>query len=218
MSIFNIASSQTIRNKTFDEFYSKKMIESSISKNSLDISDIQGSPYLNNDFQTGSIVTTSNTNYNDISIRYNIFNDEMEFKGNDNNIYSFEKSTIKNLFIGNTEYVFKAFSIKNSLRRSYFEVLTKGTVTLLKQYHVRFEEEQPAKAFADPVPAKFNRLRSDYFIFSNKEAQKFSGFKDLSELLPDKRTEIEKFIKSKKLKISNEEDIIKVIDFYNSEK
>lgn len=215
---FSFVQSQPVKNRTFDEFYSRKIIESNFSGNSLDLSSIQGSPFLNNDFQSGSIVTTSNTSFDDVPIRYNIFNDEMEFRGNDNNSYYFEKSTIKSLQIGNIEFIYKAYSNKNSIGRSYFEVLTKGAVTLLKRYHVRFEEGQPAKAFADPTPAKFNTLEPDYYIeIGEQEAIRFSNLKNLLEILPSKKSEIEKFTKSNKLKTGNQADLIKIIEFYNSE-
>lgn len=219
LSVSNIILSQPTRNSTLDDFYSKKMIETNLSGNHYDISNIMGSPYLNNDFQTGDILTTSNTYYDGISLRYNIYNDDMEYKGKDENIYSLEKSTITIVNIGDTEFIYKAYSNNGTIGRSFFEVLSKGKITLLKQYHVRFEQEQPAKAFADPVPAKFNSTRSDYYILIGEhEPKRISNFKDMIELLPDQKSEIEKYIKSNKLKFGSQEDISKIIAYYNSDK
>ena len=179
-------------------------------------SGVQGSPYLNADFKQGEVISTSNTVAKDIPLRYNIFDDEIEFQSNDKKVFLIEKSTVKSIKIGDSEFVYKAYSQNNKLNRSFFEILVQGKATLLKQYHIIFEEEQLPKAYEAAVPAQFKPKKADFYIaFDDAEAKRFVGIKDLIELLPDKKTELAEFIKKNKLKVGDQEDIVKAIQFYN---
>jgi len=202
--------------KNIEDFYSNTTIKTNIEQNDKYLSNVKGSPYLVDEFKNGDIVTTSNTKYIGIPLRYNAYNNE--FEDPNKNAYNLEKSTIKNLQIGDTQFIYKAYVInKNIAGRSYFEVLLSGKADLLKQYHVRFEPEKAPAAYADPIPARFSPEKADYYIlFGDEAAQRIDNTKELLSCIPDKKEEIEKFIKSNKLRMSNEKDVIKIIEFYNS--
>ena len=209
--------SQEIYIRTIEEFYNKKMVSEGISGKTLDLLNIKGSPYFNNQFQKGEVLTTSNTKYIGIPLRYNIYNNEIEFEGKDKKVYNLEKSTVKSVKIDSTEFIYKTFNIKNHFIRSYYEVLLQGKSILLKQYQVEFEEEKPAKPYQDPVPARFKQPKVDFYITKDySEVQKISNFKDLSSILSDKTKEMEKYIKTNKLKIGKQEDLLDIVRFYNS--
>ncbi len=185
--------------------------------NQLTYSNIKGSPFFNDEFKKGEVVSTSNTVVRDVPLRYNVYADEIEFEAEDNKTFYFDKSTVKNIKIGNSEFIYKAYLISNKLGRSYFEVLLQGKAMLLKQYHIKFEEARPPKAYEDPVPARFVSSKADFYIaFGDAEAKRISGSKELIEILPDKKTETTEFIKKNKLKVGDQEDIVKIIEFYNS--
>ncbi len=210
------AYSQYYPAKSLEDFHFKLLTEKEGNSNRLDYSAVQGSPFLNKDFQQGEVSTTSNTAFNNVLLRYNIYEDEMEFEAEDKKTFYLEKSTIKNVKIGDSEFIYKAYASNNKLGRSYFEVLLRGKATLLKQYRVVFEAAKLPKAYEDATPAQFKTSKSEFYIaFGDEEANRISGFKELLDLLPDKKMEVAEFLKKNKLTLGKQEDIIQVIQFYN---
>jgi len=210
----NSFSQEMSPSSTFGEFYDKQLIRIGETQDSLNFKDIQGSPYLNDQFVLSEILATNNIKYIEIPIRYNIYNDEMQFQKSSGEVFNLNKSIIKSIYLDNNEFVYYPFS---SNERSYFEVVAKGKLTLLKRYQVRYIKAEPLKAFADPVPAKFLQTAPSYFAMSeNAEAKKIDSVKGLLSILPSNKNEVNDFIKSKKLKIHKEADIKACIEFYNS--
>ncbi len=208
--------SQQIIIKTLDDFYSKQVIERGLSQNTIPLSDIQGSPYLQQDFVPGEVLNTSNTQYAGVPLRYNIYNDEIEFQTKEKGVFCLEKSTIKSVSINNSTFIYRAYASSGKLGRAYFELLHDGTVQLLKRHQIRFEKAQPAKPYVDPVPAKFSQKNPIYYIaIEEQEAHKITNAKDLINLFPDKEKDLTNFIKNEKLKINKEEDLLKIIAHIN---
>ncbi|MDX9881927.1 MAG: hypothetical protein RBS73_07655 [Prolixibacteraceae bacterium] len=212
-----ITFAQNYPSKSLEEFHFSVLTEKSRMGGQYDYSSIQGSPFLNNEFVKGEVTSTSNTIVSDVPLRYNIYADEIEYEEKDKKTFYLDKSTVKNIKIGGSEFIYKAYLLNNKLGRSYFEVLLRGKATLLKQYRVNFEDAKPAKAYEDPSPARFKTSKPDFYIaFGDAEAKRISGAKQLSEeLFSDKGTEIAGFIKKNKLKTGDQEDIVRIVQFYN---
>lgn len=208
--------SQVITIQSLDEFYTNQTLEKSMNGHSVDYSVFKGSPFVNEQFVKGDILTTSNTKYVGIPLRYNIYSDAIEFEGKNKSAFEFEKSIIKSVTIDTTEYIYKPYGSNNNINRSFFEVLLRGKATLLKKYNVRFEKEQPAKPFSDPVPAQFITSKPDFYVaFGESEARKIFALKDFIKIFPDKQSELQQYIKTNRLKLGNQEDLIKIIQYYN---
>lgn len=108
VSIF--VNAQELHVKTIDEFYTLKSVQGNLIGNELNFSDIKGTPYLNDKYTDGDIVTTSNTSYVGIPLRYNCYSDQMEFKGEDGKPKMLEKSIVKSVKLGNKEFIHSIYS------------------------------------------------------------------------------------------------------------
>ncbi|HBL75510.1 MAG: hypothetical protein A2W90_03490 [Bacteroidetes bacterium GWF2_42_66] len=205
--------------KLMENFHLSASREKGGMGNQLDYSNIPGTPFFNDNFKKGEVTTTSNTVVSNVPLRYNVYADEIEFEEESKKTFYLDKSTVKSVKIGDSEFIYKAYSMNNKLGRSYFEVLLQGKATLLKQYRVQFEEAKPAKAYEDPTPAQFKSATPEFYIaFGDAEADRISSSKQLTEILSDKKTEVAEYMKKNKLKIGNQEDIIRIIQFYNTGK
>ena len=184
----------------------------------LGISNVKGSPYLISEFIIGEVTSTNNTTINNVPLRYNIYSDEIEFENGDKKTFNLEKSTVKNIKIGDSEFIYKIYWLNNKVSRSYFEILSQGKATLLKRYRMIFESAKPPKPYEEEVPAQFKTLSPEFYIaLGDNEAKQISSNKKLIEILPDKKAETAEYIKKNKLKTNNEEDLIKIIQFYNQQ-
>ncbi len=181
------------------------------------LSEIQGSPYLDKEFRIGTVLTTDNLTYRDIPLRYNCFDDVLEFIKNDVSYEMMPKTLIKRAEFGDKVFSYKDYESGKSVSKSFFSLLTEGKATLCSRYTIRFYEPEPLKAYSEPVPARFADFNEKFYISLNgAPAKVITNNKKLIEILSDKKGEIESFIAKQRLSYKKAEDLKKIIAYYNS--
>jgi len=181
--------------------------------------DYEGSPYNKDIFVKGDIYYDINWRYPDIPLRYNIFNDEMEFKiEGQETIYAIKPDKkIQKILIQEDTFVIGEYQEKGKIIPGFYKVLTTGKIDLLAKLQVDFKEKQPPKAMVDPEPAKFTRRADQYYVKINGDiTQKISNIKKLIELIGDHKNELSEYAKKEKISAANESELIQFISFYNS--
>lgn len=172
----------------------------------------EGSPYFNNRYANGKIKTVSQKEFNVKDLRYNLETQQLEYTEN-NNIYAIQDSV-------------QSFTLVDSLGKShtfnksgadhtnnFYETVADGSVALLKQYTVKKEATEDWY-----TKKKANKMvqQSNYFTNKGGVIQKFTpSAKNVTTILGDKKDEISTFIKNEQLDLKQEEDLIKVFNFYN---
>jgi hypothetical protein len=186
-------------------------------RGNLTIDEIDGTPYLDYEYKVGTVLTVDDVLYKDIPLRYNCFNDVLEFK-KDNTSYDLQpKTKIKRAEFGGQAFTYKEFESDGSTDKSYFEILTEGKATLYARFNVKFYEPEPLKGFADAKPAKFGDLAETFYVsINNAPAKKILNNKKLVEVLSDKQKEVETFISKQRLSVKKVDDLKKIIAYYNS--
>lgn len=216
--IFLCVFSTTLKAQLGSSFASEMSISiSSYGRNHLTINDIQGSPYLDSQYKVGTVLTTDDVLYKDIPLRYNCFDDVLEFT-KDNVAYDLKpKDKIKRAEFGGQVFVYKDFEADRGIDKSFFEIFSEGKATLCTRFSVNFYEAEDAKGFADPKPAKFGDLSETYYLYvNNSPARKISKSKILLEILADKQKDVEAFISKQKLSVKKAEDLKKIVTYYNT--
>jgi len=205
LSNFNDIARTARFNKIIDEVNNGKAV--------LKYSDIQGNPFYKKGFSNAKIGDTGTT----LPVRYNIFKDNFELL-NDNDIYAIPKD---NSF---SKFVFVSSNEKFILEKDdagyagYFLVLCEGKNKLLKKINVKFNPEVPApNTMISGTPAKFETLKPVYFIKTEDGIIKLTKKSDeLINALPlDKKDMAKDFIKTNKIKLTEELDLIKLVNFLN---
>jgi hypothetical protein len=195
----------------YDEFRRSKYEQSFNEKK-----DINGSPWEKPEFVPGEIYTSGNKHYSGIPLRYNIYSNQIEFRKPEGGIFEIDPpEIIDSLFIGESYYIFYPYVAGSKTQKSYFKVLTKGSPMLLLRMNVILKEAEPPGAYKEAVPASFVRMQDDFYLAAYpSDANKFSGKKELLELLGSHKEELELFIKQNKLKFNRQDDMIKLLKFY----
>ncbi|MBA3986560.1 MAG: hypothetical protein H0X63_08330, partial [Flavobacteriales bacterium] len=98
----------------------------------------KGSIYKNEDFFPGSLLSNNTILVQDIFLRYNVFQDEFQYKGtintSDENIESIKKMPGLFIKVQDQIYTYK-ISEDNSFRSGYYNILAEGaSVDLYKKY------------------------------------------------------------------------------------
>lgn len=200
------------------DFFQTQKIFSGENKNILTESDIEGSPYLTQEFITGSVFTSSKVQYQDVPLRYNVYNDEMQFKSPDGVISAIAApEIIEKITFGDYTMEYIPFINSKKIRRGFFILIEDGDSKLYARPNVDYNAPEPAAPFKDPEPAKFIEKPHTYYIRVGMEAaQMLESKKDVEAIFPDHKKEIADFIKKNKVKHRNEDKLKELVKFYNS--
>lgn len=210
-------SAQTMLNGLMDNVRFNKITEGTYSRYNLKLSEIQGSPFLNEEFMPGKIITEADVIYTDIPLRYSGYSDELEFqKGVDEYIID-PKTIVRRAEFGGMVFGCREYYEGKKIQNGFFEIVEEGKATLLARYTIKFLEKEAVKAFADPMPARFDPPLKDYYLMiDGKPANVISGKKGLLELFGAQKDEMESFISKNKLSIKKDDDLTKIVVHYNS--
>jgi hypothetical protein len=176
--------------------------------------EIEGSPYLKDAWARGTVKAKHNgKTYELAKMRYDAYKDELEYEENEK-AYRFSGEITE---FATTDGVFRnGFPVFESLTaRSFYQVVYDGKVKLLKRTVARVQTE---KLYSSATQTK--RFVKEEFLYLLKNGVFTRLKKDkkaLLEALGEKQDELEAFIKDQKLKLSKEEDILRVLEKYEGQ-
>ncbi len=194
------------------------------SSNRAEMPDIKtdGSPYINKEFQPSVIYLNDGTALSDIFLRFNAFENQMEFKesliDDDSLIKIVNKTPDFIIKIADTFYDFVPFS--GSIEKGiYFEILFRGEkVDLYKKTTKKFTEAKIARtSFEVDFPRRF-KDQFDYFFVNpqgklveikGSEKKKIDSFGFMSK-------ELNQYVKEYKTNLNEEKDLIKLVEYLDS--
>ncbi|MFW5756037.1 MAG: hypothetical protein ACOCWK_05515 [Tangfeifania sp.] len=218
MSFAVITQAQYETREAIDLFNSTKMARGEL-KTLLTEKDIEGSPYLNDDFIEGTVFTTIKTKYTGVPLRYNIYSDQIEFKAGEGAVQELAApETVEKVEFGEYKMVYIPFAVSKKIRRGFFREMESGDkAVLLTRQQVLFEDAKKPAAYQEAEPPRFIRKPDDYYIRIGKEpARLISRKKDLEEAFPGHKKEINSFIKENKVKPNKPERLAELVQYYNS--
>lgn len=183
--------------------------------------DIIGSPYLPSDWQEGLIVLKTGQKYDNIPIRYNMYDDNVEYRQN-GEAFFFKKGSVKEFSFrkkeGNTDKIqlFRCgFENTNkNTGNSYYEVLYDGKYKLLKDYSISILE---VKAYNSAVVEK--RFETEELLYVTSSAGVPLRIKKNKKSLLEtiNHPKLANWLDSQKNKCRNEAEIIEALKFLESE-
>jgi len=179
-------------------------------------SNVQGSPYANEEFVIGKVFVNDDKPYNGI-LRYNAYSDGIEMK-TENGVITLLKRSYLKARIGGKLYLIESYKVNGTIRKTYFVELSQGKARLLLKQGKKFVEARSASSsYTKDQPAKFEDERKYYIITEgNPGIEVRLKNKEVLQALPDHNKEVQAFVKSNKLKMKNEGDVLQVLTYYNS--
>ncbi len=214
-----ISHAQTVyQSKNLMEYIQSKRIASGEWNNELKRSDIKGSPYLDENFINGTIYTMQKEKYENVPMRYNIYSDDIEFKSfNGDALAIAAPETLEKVEIGNHQFYYIPYILSKKIEHGYFERIEGENASLFTRYEVIFKDAEAAGAYKDASPAQFVRKMDEYFIrVGDEPAAIITNKKDLIDIFPDHKNEVEVFIKKHKTKTNKVDSLAELVKYYNS--
>jgi len=181
----------------------------------LNYADIEGNAYFAKTFISANIENATNL----VKTRYNMYTDTVELL-NEETIFELPKSTKYGRIVFQNPPAVLLFLNESSIAAGYYFELVKGKYTLLKKMKTEFREGSKAiNSFTPAISPRFENLNPEYFLKTETGFIKVTkSSKDFEKAMPAQQTETADFIKKNKLKLNNEEDLIKLVKFLNSPK
>lgn len=174
---------------------------------------IKGNPYLFKDFVSGEIVTTDNFRYKG-KMRYNIYDDEIEYLVNDDNFWISNPWVLDFITIDSITFIYCSADRQNKDEGTYYILLVKGDCKLLLKKGVILNDPVSAKPYVDAKPAEFVTKRDTYYIIlNNSEPEKITSKQKLLKLLSVKGNNMRSYLKD--ISLNKEKDLVKLVEYYN---
>lgn len=183
------------------------------------LENIEGSAYVPENFISGKIYINGEIMQDNVFLRYNMVNDEIEIKnslydtGNNNAVIKDPEIYAR---VGNTTYVFAPY--KGSVDDGgYFALVATGeNYDLYKRATATFIPFKSATPFVPEKAATFKIKKSYYLV--NKQGNFFNlptNKRKILKVMDDYDFEIKEFISSKNLDLDNEAHLVDVFTTYD---
>lgn len=187
---------------------------------------IEGSPYIDNavgankNLPIGKFYTPEFEYMETALARYNAFTDNMEVSLLEDGVdYYLLKKKSNFLYIILGEKTYRAYEMNGTI--GFFVILSKDDTqkcTLLKKESVSFiKEKKAASSFVNGTPNSFRRMRDIFYFKIDKTLVEIPRRKkQFYALFTEKKNPIKDYIASNNLKITSQEDLLKIANYYNS--
>jgi len=180
------------------------------------IPNLTGSPYLE-DWQEGSIFMKNGDTIKTISLRFDVYNNDMQFKYDGKTWAVGAKNKIKVIKFEKHSFIYLPYKDKDQIKESFFEVLTAGKVSLLILYYPEVIRSNYNVVLNSGTKNDQLLLKKKYYFVEDDLVTFFDKRgKNLISANSQKSKEIKEFVKNNKLSFTEETDLIAIADFINS--
>lgn len=182
---------------------------------------INGSPFLNENFTAGVLELYDGSKSGEVLLRYNISKDLFEILRNEDTLTLVRPFAVKYIYFNDEVFIFdpKLREDTERIYNGYFQLRVDGKLSL----YIKRRKELSFDSFAQNYKGGSGTKEYYYidkvsYVGKTKKGKAFllNSSKKLLKNLHDYKAEVKTFIKVNKIKFKKEEDIVKVIEYYNS--
>lgn len=180
--------------------------------------DIEGTPFLNESFIIGEVLLNDSVRFVNIPLRYNIYNDRMEFKNEREQIL--ELDIAKDgfvFFVENQVFLMRDYIYDGFDSRGVLELIADGKIRLYKKYKIEFKPATAPRGFQEAKPNRLVRQRDKFLLsIDGQTPRDFRNRNELITALQSIDPGIEDYIKDKRLNINSEKDMKRIVERINN--
>jgi len=183
---------------------------------SASVDNIKGTPYLDEKFVDGVIHYSNKTL--SAAIRYNAFQDLIEYKNNGQALALDPNLSISKVSFGTSTFVPLSYDNNGKSKLGYFLALDSGKVKLYAKKKIVYMPAKKGGALdGGDLPAQF-KPGADAFFYSIEDGtlQEVGNMKSMIASFPDKQDELTQYAKKEKISPRKEKDIAQFVKYYNS--
>ena len=178
--------------------------------------DIQGSPYLTEEFIKGDIFFDSKFKIEQVPMRLNLNTGEMEFKQKNVVMAISDPKRIDKIIMG--DYIFIYIQKQKKGKVDGFVRIWNGDFpSVITKMETDFLKKEAAKAYVESKPDRFERAHDKHYIMlSAREIEKITSVKKLIGAIGDKESELLDFAKKEKVSAGDVDELVQLVNYYHS--
>lgn len=177
---------------------------------------IKGSPYLDDAYVDGVVYYGNKTLK--APMRYNAFQDLMEYQQNGKQLVLDPSETITKVTLGNSTFASLKYNTDGKTKFGYFVMLDSGKVALFAKKEISFTPVRKGRAQdGSDEPAQYKRSPDAfYYKVGDGTLQEVGAIKEMIATFPDKQEELAQYAKKEKISAKKEKEIVQFVQYYNS--
>lgn len=179
-----------------------------VTQNELEYKDIQGSPYLDEQFRQGSMHMKSGTTLTG-EFRYDIYADRIEFRKDGQVFHIAIPDSISKLFTQEATIVYLKYVDKTDQKKGYFIAVYEGYYSVFEKRTKVFQKAQPPQPYQDaPIPASFQDAATEiYMKVGDNPAFKVTSLNEIVASCGTESAAAREFIKKNKTRFRDKDDL-----------
>jgi len=178
--------------------------------------DVDGTPYLNEEFTDGSIYYDGKYRIPSIPLRVNLYNDAMEYKDKNAILQVSKPERIDKIMIDGQTFIYLTKKDKSKVN-GYVRKWNEHFPAVISKMEVIFMPKEEPRPFEEPKPDRFVRQNDKYYLlFADGETSEINSVKKLIKTLGDHQKELTDFSKKEKISKNDGEELSKLLDYYHS--
>lgn len=180
------------------------------------VDNIKGTPYLDEKFVDGVIYYASKTL--SAPIRYNAFQDLIEYKNNGQALALDPNLSISKVSFGTSTFVPLSYDNNGKSKLGYFLALDSGKMKLYAKKKIIYMPAKKGGALdGGDLPAQF-KPGADAFFYRIEDGslQEVGNIKSMIASFPDKQDELTQYAKKEKISPRKEKDMVQFVKYYNA--
>ncbi len=179
----------------------------------------EGSPYLYDSYVPGKIVVSKDQSFQ-VMIRYNAYSDVFEMLDDKNRNSALNKMNDVKVIMAGREYQIYSYFDDGMVNEGYFENLSvDGDIKFFRRDAKKFVDLVKAESgYTKDKPAKFVLESPKYYVQTNGNPLEEIRLKkkDILAAFNAHKNEVNTFVKTQKLNLKKQEDIIKLFNYYST--
>jgi hypothetical protein len=177
---------------------------------------IAGSPYLNDEFTSGTIYFDKKFKIEKIPLRINLYNGDMEFKEKDVTMAIAEPQRVDKVVMGEYTFIYIPENKKAKVG-GFVRMWNPELPSIITKMEIDFKKKEPAKPYVEPLPDRFEKGHDKHFLLtSTHEIEKITSVKKLIQAIGEHESELSDFAKQEKVSSGNIEELVKLLEYYHS--
>ncbi len=178
---------------------------------------VKGSPYLTEEFEN-STLHLNMTWYEDIDLKYDIYNDYFEVKFKTGIIVIDPvKNDMDTVKYNEEVFVRKVQESGKNKKVGYMALVEdSNNYSLYKQYKINVNSATTPTGYGEAKPAEFKRTLPLYYVSSSEKTLAVKGTKSIAEIFNIEVKTVKSYLKKHNCKLSKENDLLEVVQHFSS--
>jgi hypothetical protein len=178
---------------------------------------VDGTPYFIDEWMKGNVVVNGGTQFAGVYLKLDLYDNEVHYrdlKGNELVATTPIQKLI--LFDSSAQLVFNfingPYINSNDKVKGWYQLLAEGKAAVFKQINKHMHEDKP---YGSATIERSIYTTFQYYALHNGNFIQIKKFKEIPEILADKKDEVSKYIKANDLSGKTDDEYRNVFDFYN---